>query len=150
MMLDDRAAIYNLTRTFGVPGTLYVSDQTTATKTGLISRTLTPYRFKRIIKLPRKMNYAVTPVNDSGQKMFSYVSETIPFLFMREDLPKNVFPRVGNYIVVARQGYSIESVEDYADGVMCRCKKISGDVPKQVFTLVMKDVVTFTESLENE
>jgi hypothetical protein len=129
---------------------LYVSVQTVASKTGLITKSLTPHRFKKIVKLPRKVRYAVTPTSQGGQKAFSFIKETIPFMFMREDLPSNVYPQLNNYIVVGRQGYMIEDTEDLQDGVICHCVKISGDVPKQLFDLVLKDLVNFDESMETE
>lgn len=145
-MLDDRAAIYNLKQTFGSPGTLYVRNQTIASKTGIISGRPIPYRIKCIVKLPRKMLYAVS--NIGRDKAFSFIKEQVPFLIDAIDLPTGVTPGMANYIVIGGRGYTVESIMDLTSYFVLQCTKIDGDIPQQIVDRLDKDILTFTDELE--
>lgn len=147
--MDDRAAIYNLTQTFGGPGTLYSSVQTVTLKTGRIVETLRDYKFKKMIKLPRKMLWQVTPITQGVQKPFSFIKEQTPFLIMASDLPSGVVPANNDYIVYGGQGYTLDNVLDssYEGLYLCMCTKMSGDIPRQIQTIYMSDTIYFAEGL---
>ena len=149
-MLDDRAAIYNLVQTFGGRGTLYTLTETVTSKTGVIVAVTVPYRLKHLVRMPDKRLYVATPVPQMGQKPFSYSKTLVRFLISKDELPEGFEPQQTNYIVYKGKGYQVESTEysDYRGAFFCDCSKISGDVPRQIFDVRMKDIIEFTETLE--
>lgn len=149
-MLDDRAAIYNLVQTFGGRGTLYTLAETVTSKTGVIASAVVPYRLKHLVRMPDKRIYVVTPVTQVGQKPFSYSKTLVRFLVSQVELPKGFEPQQSNYIVYAKVGYQVESTEysEYRGAFYCDCTKMSGDIPKQVYDMRLRDDIDFTETLE--